>query len=71
MKMQHLDGSELLTRSSIYRLLLSHQLSRPPQVDQVKEFRRFEADYPSDIIYGDVMHGPKVVINNKTQKSNS
>jgi putative transposase len=69
MKMQHLDGSELLTRSSIYRLLLSHQLSRPPQVDQVKEFRRFEADYPSDIIYGDVMHGPKVVINNKTQKS--
>ena len=25
MKMQHLDGSELLTRSSIYRLLLSHQ----------------------------------------------
>lgn len=69
MKMQHLDGSEQLTRSSIYRLLLSHQLSRPSTNTQVKELRRFEADYPSDIIYGDVMHGPQVVVNNKTQKS--
>lgn len=69
MKMQYLEGSEQLTRSSIYRLLRSHQLSRPPETIQVKEYRRFEADYPSDIIYGDVMHGPKVVINNKTQKS--
>lgn len=69
MKMQHLNGSEQLTRSSIYRLLLSQQLSRAPETAPVKEYRRFEADYPSDIIYGDVMHGPKVVINNKTQKS--
>jgi putative transposase len=69
MRMQHLDGSEQLTRSSIYRLLVSHQLSRPGRSTQVKELRRFEADYPSDIVYGDVMHGPQVVINHKTQKS--
>jgi hypothetical protein len=48
---------------------LSHQLSRTDDTTQPKELRRFEANYPSDIIYGDVMHGPKVVINNKTQKS--
>ena len=69
LKMQALEGSEQLTRSSVYRLLLSHQLSRTDDTTQPKELRRFEANYPSDIIYGDVMHGPKVVINNKTQKS--
>jgi transposase InsO family protein len=69
MKMQDLQGAETLTRSSIYRLLLSHQLSRPSETIQPKELRRFEADYPSDIIYGDVMHGPKVVINGKIKKS--
>jgi transposase InsO family protein len=69
LKMQALEGSEQLTRSSVYRLLLSHQLSRTDDTTQPKELRRFEANYPSDIIYGDVMHGPKVVIKNKTQKS--
>ena len=69
MKMQDLEEAETLTRSSIYRLLLSHQLSRPSETIQPKELRRFEADYPSDIIYGDVMHGPSVIINGKTRKS--
>ena len=48
---------------------LSQGLSRPIGTSQPKELRRFEADYPGDIIYGDVMHVPKVVINGKTQKS--
>jgi transposase InsO family protein len=66
---QQLQGANDLSRSSVYRLLLSRGLSRPIGTSQAKELRRFEADYPGDIIYGDVMHGPKVVINGKTQKS--
>lgn len=69
MIMKGLEGAESLTRSSVYRLLLSHDLSRPAGSIQPKELRRFEADYPGDIIYGDVMHGPKVDINGKTQKA--
>jgi putative transposase len=68
-QMEQLEGAQALSRSSVYRLLLSRGLSRPMGTTQAKELRRFEADYPGDIIYGDVMHGPKVVINGKTQKS--
>ena len=68
-QLQQLQGAHALSRSSVYRLLLSRGLSRPMGTSQPKELRRFEADYPGDIIYGDVMHGPKVVINGKTQKS--
>ena len=68
-QMEHLEGAQDLSRSSVYRLLLSQGLSRPVGTSQIKELRRFEADYPGDIIYGDVMHGPKVVIHGKTQKS--
>ena len=68
-QMEKLEGAQTLSRSSVYRLLLSHSLSRPIGTTQPKELRRFEADYPGDIIYGDVMHGPKVVINGKTQKA--
>ena len=56
--MQQLQGANDLSRSSVYRLLLSRGLSRPIGTSQPKELRRFEADYPGDIIYGDVMHGP-------------
>lgn len=69
MQMQRFEGADVLSRSSIYRLLLSRGLSRPMGTTQPKELRRFEADYPGDIIYGDVMHGPQVVINGRTQKS--
>ena len=69
MTMKKLEGAQSLTRSSVYRLLLNHDLSRPAGSTQPKELRRFEADYPGDIIYGDVMHGPKVEINGKTQKA--
>ena len=68
-QMEHLEGAHALSRSSVYRLLLSRGLSRPIGASQPKELRRFEADYPGDIVYGDVMHGPRVVINGKTQHS--
>jgi len=68
-QMEQLEGAHALSRSSVYRLLLSRGLSRPIGASQPKELRRFEADYPGDIVYGDVMHGPQVVINGKTQNS--
>ncbi len=68
-RLQQFEGAEQLSRSSVYRLLLQHNLSRPAEMPQARELRRFEADYPGDIIYGDVMHGPKVVIDNKMRKS--
>ena len=59
-----------LSRSSVYRLLRHQGLSRPiDSACEPKEYRRFEADYPSDLVYGDVMHGPSVVVGQKTQKS--
>jgi len=69
MQLQQREGADQLTRSSVYRLLLSQGLSRPIGSSQPRELRRFEADYPGDIVYGDVMHGPRMVVNGKTQKS--
>jgi len=68
MRMKNLEGAHSLSRSSVYRFLLSHGLSRPIETTQPKELRRFEADYPGDMIYGDVMHGPQIEINGKVQK---
>ena len=69
MQMEQQEGAHQLSRSSVYRLLVRHGLSRPTGSEQPKELRRFEADYPGDMVYGDVMHGPKVVVNGKVQKS--
>jgi len=57
MQMEQQEGSHQLSRSSVYRLLVRHGLSRPTGSEQPKELRRFEADYPGDMVYGDVMHG--------------
>jgi transposase InsO family protein len=48
-----------LPKVSVYRLLKRHGLmnrSTGPSVDR----RRFEAEYPLDIVQADVMHGPKI-----------
>lgn len=59
-----------VSRSSVYRLLTQHGLSRPEgSASQPIEFRSFQADNPGDIVYGDVMHGPLVWVNDKKQKS--
>ena len=68
LRMKNLEGAHALSRSSVYRLLLRHDLSRPIETTQPKEFRRFEADYPGDMVYGDVMHGPQIEVNGKVQK---
>ncbi len=51
LRMKNLEGAQSLNRSSVYRLLLSHGLSRPIETTQPKELRRFEADYPGDMIF--------------------
>ncbi|MEK6757250.1 MAG: DDE-type integrase/transposase/recombinase, partial [Bacteroidota bacterium] len=49
-----------LPKVSVYRLLKRHGLmdrsAKPDGVDR----RRFEAEYPLDIVQADVMHGPKI-----------
>lgn len=69
LKLKQLDGANQLSRSSVYRLLCQEGLSRPIAAVVHKEHRRFEADYPGDIVYGDVMHGPKANIGGQVKKS--
>jgi putative transposase len=69
LRLKQLEGADQLSRSSVYRLLNSKGLSHPIALPVHKELRRFEAGYPGDIVYGDVMHGPKAIINKKVKKS--
>lgn len=59
-----------LKRTTLHRLLKRHNLSRPPSGgSELIERRSYEAERASDIWYGDVMHGPKVVINGRLRKA--
>jgi transposase InsO family protein len=67
---QGLVATGLLSRSAIHRLLKRHGLSRPRGVDgQPVERRRFEAEHAGDIWYGDVMHGPRVLVEGRKRKA--
>lgn len=48
-----------LPRVSVYRLLKSSGLMNPQDLTPVDR-RRFEAEFPMDLVQADVMHGPKV-----------
>ena len=59
-----------VARSSIHRLLKQHGLSTRSVVSTaLVERRSFVAAHAGDIWYGDVMHGPKVVIEGRLRKS--
>jgi len=59
-----------LKRSTVHRLLKRYGLSKPAATDgQPIERRSYEARTAGDIWYGDVMHGPKVTINNQLRKT--
>jgi len=58
-----------LTRSSIHRLLQRHSLSKATQALPAIEHRGFDAQYANETWYGDVMHGPSVIVDGKTQKT--
>ena len=65
-----LPGATSLSRSSIHRLLQSRGISNlPGSVAQPVERRTFVAARAGDIWYGDVMHGPKVMINGRLCKA--
>jgi len=58
-----------LPRSSVHRLLQGHGLSRPlGAASEPEEHRSYEARYAGDIWYGDVMHGPRVLVKGQMRK---
>jgi putative transposase len=59
-----------LSRSAIHRLLQQHGLSRMAGSASVPEERRsFVAEQAGSIWYGDVMHGPKVLVRGQWRKA--
>ena len=63
-----LIGTGELSRSSIHRLLQAKGLSgRIPHTVQI-ERRRFEAQHAGDLWYGDVMHGPTLILSGRARK---
>lgn len=63
-----LPGATRLSRSSVHRLLQSRGLSKLAGSVQPEEHRSFVAAHAGDIWYGDVMHGPKVLVNGRIRK---
>jgi len=63
-----LPGATKLSRSSIHRLLQSRGLSKLPGAPQPEERRSFVAAHAGDIWYGDVLHGPKVLVGGRLRK---
>ncbi|MHA2039259.1 MAG: DDE-type integrase/transposase/recombinase [Promethearchaeota archaeon] len=64
------QGARELVRSSVYRLLRHHNLSkRSASATEVIERRAFEALFAGDIWYGDVMHGPCIQTAQGKQKT--
>lgn len=53
--------------STTYRLLHQHELM--DKSSKPEDRRKFEAQLPNDIWQSDVMHGPKVMVNQKSRKS--
>ena len=59
-----------VSRSAIHRLLQQHGLSRMPgSASELEEHRRFAAQYAGSIWYGDVMHGPRLVLDGRARKT--
>lgn len=59
-----------VSRSAIHRLLMQHGLSRVSQSTSLpEEHRRFVAEYAGAIWYGDVMHGPTLILDGRSRKT--
>lgn len=58
-----------LCKSSIHRLLKAHNMSNRSALDSdTIERRAFEAEYPGEILYGDVLHGPKIMCDDGVER---
>lgn len=65
-----LPGATKVSRSSIHRLLQGQGISqRTGGAAEPVERRSFVAAHAGDIWYGDVMHGPKVLVEGKLRKA--
>jgi len=58
-----------LARTSVHRLLQAHGLSTRAAGEPVTERRSFAAEHAGDIGYGDVMHGPRLVLGGGEHKT--
>ena len=59
-----------VSRSAIHRLLAAHGLSRVAgSASEPEERRRFRAEHAGSIWYGDVMHGPHLVLGARMRKT--
>ncbi len=65
---QGIVAASELSRSTIHRVLQQHGLSAPQAAVNETERRRFEATYAGDLWYGDVMHGPRLMIEGRQRK---
>lgn len=70
LEMNHTISKNQLSRSSVYRVLKFNNLSsRIVNTPETIERRSFVAEHAGDIWQGDVLHGPKIFINGKCQKT--
>lgn len=70
LEMNHTISKGQLSRSSVYRILKFNGLSaRTIQTPETIERRSFVAEHAGEIWQGDVLHGPRIVINGKYQKT--
>lgn len=53
--------------TTVYRLL--HQYGLMDKAPKPEDRRKFEAEHPNDIWQSDVMHGPKVLVDQKSRKT--
>ena len=57
-----------LNTSTVYRFLHQQELMHPKE-KKPTDRRKFEAELPNDLWQSDVMHGPKVEVNSRRQKT--
>ena len=60
------EGREV-SRATFYRLFKRHGVNE--EKEELKDMRRFEAEYPNELWQSDCMHGPKVMVEGKLKKS--
>jgi putative transposase len=65
-----LVGRGRVSRSAIHRFLQQHGLSRPSgSASEPEERRSYVAEQANDIWYGDVLHGPRALVEGRWRKT--
>lgn len=70
LEMQGIAAKGTLKKSTLHRVLKNAGISRLRADDTVKEEKRsFVAEFANDLWQGDVMHGPKIMLNGRWRKT--